>query len=158
MAESGRFRADLFYRLCAAVVTIPPLRERRNDIPLLANFFLDRLVKGTERAKPVLSANAVTALMEHDWPGNVRELENNIRFAILKANQGVILPEFFPFTLSAATKQPMILKRRKRKLEMDDVTGALQKVNGNRVKAAKLLKVSRSTLYRFMDEKEIAEN
>jgi transcriptional regulator with PAS, ATPase and Fis domain len=150
--KSGRFRADLFYRLCVAVITLPPLRERRSDIPLLVDSFLSREARKTQVQKPILWGDAMSSLMNHDWPGNVRELQNVIQFAMMKSRDGVIGPECFPSALGLTTSCPVKKKSRTRKLKKDMVADALHKVDGNRLKAARLLNVSRSTLYRFMDE------
>ena len=150
--KSGRFRPDLFYRLFVAVITLPPMRERRSDIPLLIDFFLTREAQKYKRPKPVLCADAMAALMEHDWPGNVRELENVIQFAIMKCQHNIILPECLHPALGPTAAQPVGKKCRKRKLKMENVKNTLHEVSGNKARAAKLLNVSRSTLYRFMDE------
>jgi two-component system, NtrC family, response regulator HupR/HoxA len=89
MVKEGGFREDLFYRLCVVRVRIPPLRERKEDIPLLAVHFLDRIAAEAGGEAPRLEAEALDALMLHSWPGNVRELENEIRRAAALAG-GVI--------------------------------------------------------------------
>jgi transcriptional regulator with GAF, ATPase, and Fis domain/pSer/pThr/pTyr-binding forkhead associated (FHA) protein len=81
MVKEGRFREDLFYRLCVVRIRIPPLRERREDVPLLAAHFLDRIAEEREGGAPRLEADALDSLTAHSWPGNVRELENEIRRA-----------------------------------------------------------------------------
>ena len=86
--EAGRFRADLFYRLCVVPITVPALRERKSDIPELANHFLKRVSHESDRVHPGITDEAIESLMEHRWPGNVRELENAVRYAAIKS-QGV---------------------------------------------------------------------
>ena len=96
--ETGGFREDLFYRLNVVRIHLPPLRHRREDIPLLADFFLKRFVnKRGKGARPVrLSPDAVTSLGNYDWPGNVRELENTLQRALALANSDVLLPKDIP--------------------------------------------------------------
>jgi Nif-specific regulatory protein len=91
--EAGRFREDLFYRLNVVPVYLPPLRERREDIPALARFFLQRHAEKNRRDAPELKPEALKALLAHDWPGNVRELENYMERAVVLANGGPVTPD-----------------------------------------------------------------
>src|ERR1700719_3728152 len=84
--EAGRFRDDLYYRLNVVPVYLPPLRDRREDIPALAKFFLDHYSEENRRDPPVLTQSVLDLLMKHDWPGNVRELENYIERAVVLSN------------------------------------------------------------------------
>jgi DNA-binding NtrC family response regulator len=93
---AGRFREDLYYRLNVVEIPIPPLRERREDIPLLAEFFLQRITRKNGMARIRLSAEAINALQSHNWPGNVRELENTIARACALASSNVLLPADIP--------------------------------------------------------------
>jgi DNA-binding NtrC family response regulator len=86
--EAGRFRDDLYYRLNVVPIRLPPLRERREDIPALARFFLGRYSEENRRESPDLTPEVLQALMEHDWPGNVRELENYIERLVVLADNG----------------------------------------------------------------------
>ena len=92
MVGEGRFREDLYYRLCVITIPIPPLRERREDIPLLAEHFV-RLY-ASENSKPIsgLEPEAMKALLDYDWPGNVRELENAIERAVVLCSGGIDRP------------------------------------------------------------------
>jgi DNA-binding NtrC family response regulator len=102
---AGRFREDLYYRLNVVEIRIPPLRERPEDIPLLAEFFLRRITRRNGMASIRLSAEAVAALQAHRWPGNVRELENTIARACALASSHILLPADIPLaTAPAATK------------------------------------------------------
>lgn len=101
---AGRFREDLYYRLNVVEIKIPPLRERREDIPLLAEYFLQRIVKKNGMARISLSQEAVTTLQNHNWHGNVRELENTIARACALTSSNVLLPADIP--LSAAPNSP----------------------------------------------------
>lgn len=93
---AGRFREDLYYRLNVVEIPIPPLRERREDIPLLAEFFLQRITRKNGMASIRLSAEAINALQAHHWPGNVRELENTIARACALASSNILLPADIP--------------------------------------------------------------
>ncbi|RPJ34638.1 MAG: sigma-54-dependent Fis family transcriptional regulator [Verrucomicrobiaceae bacterium] len=102
---AGRFREDLYYRLNVVEIRIPPLRERREDIPLLAEFFLQRITRKNGMARIHLSAEAVSTLQSHHWPGNVRELENTIARACALASSNILLPSDIPLA-SAPGKSP----------------------------------------------------
>ncbi|MEJ2169967.1 MAG: sigma 54-interacting transcriptional regulator [Desulfobacterales bacterium] len=150
--NAGRFRGDLYYRLCVMPVFVPPLRERKNDIPLLAHYFIKSIAGKTSDREASLSTEALVMLMAYDWPGNVRELQNAIQFAYVKSKGDVILPVHLP----AAVRQPASKiprrRRRRRKLDQNLVLDALSRTKGNKLQAAKLLSVNRATLYRFLAE------
>jgi DNA-binding NtrC family response regulator len=93
---AGRFREDLYYRLNVVEIRIPPLRERLEDVPLLAEFFLQRITRKNGMARIRLSAEAINALQSHSWPGNVRELENTIARACALATSSILLPADIP--------------------------------------------------------------
>lgn len=94
LVENGEFREDLYYRLNVVPVVLPPLRERPDDIPLLAQFFLKRYAEANKRNVPELSADVQAALLAHDWPGNVRELENAIERLVVLSGEGQLRVEF----------------------------------------------------------------
>lgn len=106
--SAGRFREDLYYRLNVVEVPIPPLRERTEDIPLLAEFFLQRITRKNGMARIRLSAEAINTLQTHTWPGNVRELENTIARACALASSNVLLPADIPLA-SAPGKSPAVI-------------------------------------------------
>jgi len=149
---AGRFRRDLFYRLCVVPLVAPPLRDRASDIPLLAEFFLTRSLEMTGRKNISLSAAAVAVLVGHEWPGNVRELQNAIDFAVIKCQGGMIGPEHFPPMIYRAQAKPAaaVALDRQRMVSRDALAAALDQAAGNKAKAAKLLGVSRATLYRYL--------
>ncbi|UCC22450.1 MAG: sigma 54-interacting transcriptional regulator [Planctomycetota bacterium] len=156
---AGRFRQDLFYRLCVVPVYLPAVRERLHDIPLLAEHLLGKAAAEAGRDQIVLSAETLDAMMDYTWPGNVRELENALRYAMVKCRDKVLLPEHLPFQVvrghTAARVAPRKTKRqRRRKLDASSVRQALEQAGGNKVEAARLLGVSRATLYRFLDKSE----
>jgi sigma-54 dependent transcriptional regulator, acetoin dehydrogenase operon transcriptional activator AcoR len=149
--KKGNFRDDLFYRINVVPIYMPPLRERRNDIPLLVDHFLHRIVKNGAQDNPDISDEAVSLLMDYHWPGNVRELENAIQFAIVKCRGRKILPKDLPVELQRPDV-PGTSRGPSRKLDLEVVTSALVKSGGNKAKAARLLGVGRATLYRFLDD------
>lgn len=151
---AGRFRDDLYYRLCVVPITMPPLREMASDIPLLVDYFLERAANESGHESASLSSEALAMLMDYKWPGNVRELQNALQFALVKCHGQVIEPEHLPLTIQHPDKTIPSRRRRKRKLEPKAVADALRQTQGNRLKAAKLLGVSRATLYRFLVEEK----
>jgi len=153
---AGRFREDLFYRLCVVPVYLPPLRERRNDIPLLAKNLLKRALKDMDRENVVLSPETVGVMMDYDWPGNVRELENALQYAVIKCRDNLLLPEYLPSQIleTYVPRPGHQRKQRKRKLDAETVWRTLDETGGNKVETALRLGVSRATLYRFLKESE----
>lgn len=145
----GNFREDLFYRLNVMVITIPPLRSRVGDIPLLAEFIVRRYEEKLGKANIRISDEAMAALLQHSWPGNVRELENAIIRAINLCSD-VILPGHLPPNIPppAAKKPGPMYYLPLKEVEKNNLLAALQASNGNRVKAAKALGIARSTLYK----------
>jgi PAS domain S-box-containing protein len=151
--EEGRFREDLYYRLCVVPINIPPLRERRMDIPLIAEHCLQRALAERGRSDIQLSPRTLDLMMEYDWPGNIRELQNWTQFALVKCKGDTIEPEHLPLQRAPRAPQPVVpLLGKRRKLTQGDVREALAKTRGNKLAAAHLLGVSRATLYRFLDE------
>jgi len=153
---AGRFREDLFYRLCVVPVYLPPLRDRRNDIPLLAERLLKKVLTEVGRKDVVLSPETVCVMMDYDWPGNVRELENALRYALVKCRDNLLLPEYLPLKIleTYVPSQAYPRKQRKRKLDAETVWRTLEETGGNKAEAALRLGVSRATLYRFLKESE----
>ncbi len=147
--DAGRFREDLYYRLCVVPIMLPPLRERRGDIPLLAEHVLARALAESKHEAVALSPGAIRVLVNYRWPGNVRELQNAIQYALIKCKRGPIGPEHLPPNVAEAD-EPVQEEQRRRKLSAAAVEDALRKSHGNKVKAAALLDVSRATLYRFL--------
>jgi len=153
---AGRFREDLFYRLCVVPVYLPPLRERRNDIPLLAKNLFKRALIEMDREDVILSPETVGVLMDYDWPGNVRELENALQYALIKCRDKLLLPDYLPLKIlqTYVPIHPHPKKHRKRKLDAATVWRTLDETGGNKVETAQKLGVSRATLYRFLKESE----
>ena len=143
------FRKDLFYRLNVIPIHLPPLRERRNDIPLLVDHFLKEAGEIHKNMPPKISREAVSLMMGYHWPGNVRELQNAIQFAIVNCSGDTIFPKDLPMEL----KDLSLLgpsRGASRKLNVENVKIALIKTGGNKAKAARILGVGRATLYRFL--------
>ena len=168
--QQKRFREDLYYRLNVLPVTVPPLRERRSDIPLLVNHFLERLNCGKQTPMTDCSPDAMTRLMEHHWHGNIRELENMIERLAVLSRSGIIevsdLPERLQCTSVTAEQtashfiglsdQGVNLSRELEQFENRLIVGALRQANGITSKAAQLLHVNRTTLVEKMKRKGFA--
>lgn len=149
---AGKFREDLFYRLCVVPIELPPLRERVNDIPLLAEHILEKVAMLSGRARSSITPEALAAIMEHSWPGNIRELQNVLEYALIKSKGGPIETNHLPAELRSHLLRSTVLQGRQRKATPVDLARALQAAGGNRARAAKLLGISRATLYRLLDE------
>ena len=147
--KRGNFREDLYYRINVVPIYLPPLRDRKNDIPLLIDHFFSRIVTDGRQDYPEISDDAVSPLMDYHWPGNVRELENAIQFAIVKCRGRMILPKDLPMELRDS-KGPVYKRGSSKKLDVNTVKEAFVKTGGNKAKAARLLGVGRATLYRFL--------
>jgi sigma-54 dependent transcriptional regulator, acetoin dehydrogenase operon transcriptional activator AcoR len=147
----NRFREDLFYRLNVIPVHIPPLRERKTDIPLLLNHFLNQSYKKADRPPKRYTDAALAQMMDYPWPGNVRELQNAVQFSIVRSSGSLIDVNDLPLELRNLTCYPA--KRGPvRKLNAERVAVALQETAGNKAWAAKQLGVGRATLYRFLND------
>ncbi len=147
----NRFREDLFYRLNVIPIHLPPLRERRIDIPNLVDHFLKEAAERYGRERLEVSNPALALMLDYRWPGNVRELQNAVQFAFVRCGGKRITPESLPLELRAANA---VCARRgpTKKLEIETVRTALERTGGNKAKAAKLMGVGRATLYRFLNE------
>ncbi|MBD3322674.1 MAG: PAS domain-containing protein [Chitinivibrionales bacterium] len=154
MVENGLFRRDLFYRLNVISITLPPLRERREDIPLLLDCFVDRLNKLQKKRVRGVDEEAMACLMAYDYPGNIRELENLIERAFVLCHRGYIEPRHLPQNLCEHTMQPATYTGEKslKSIEAAFITNALKSNNWDRQKTAKQLGIHRSSLYRKMHQ------
>jgi DNA-binding NtrC family response regulator len=144
LVKAGSFRPDLYYRLHVFCIDLPPLRDRREDIPLLVNHFLNKFCMATSRSMPAISAEALEILMAHDWPGNVRELENAVERALVVGRGSEIRPADFAFQFQA--DEPKGGKT------LDDVERVhieriLRETQHNLSRAARILDIDRTTLY-----------
>ena len=164
MVADGDFREDLYYRLAVVPIFLPPLRERRADIPLVAERVLEDVRQETGKDIERIADQAMTCFLSYRWPGNVRELINALQFAAVRCTGRVIEishlpPEVVcgeegaePLPAQAAGRKP----GRKAKLNEVAVRNALLAAGGNKVKAAKILGVGRATLYRFLNEHPVS--
>ena len=153
---AGRFRADLYYRLCVFPLTVPPLRDRPGDIVTLSRRFLEETDDRPGVPTARLSSATVDTLQRHTWPGNVRELNNAMRFASIKARGGTIEPEHLPPAVQRGAEAILADNgARRRKLDADSVANALRITGGNKAQAARELGVGRATLYRYLSEQGV---
>jgi DNA-binding NtrC family response regulator len=165
LIKQGKFRTDLFYRLNIIGIDVPPLRERKEDIPLLVADFIKRHTKQVSKKIEGLSDEAIALLMNYDWPGNVRELENVIERGIILCKGPVIAPVDFPAILTELKPekaQPhddkLKLKDALKSPEKDLIIKALDTVAWNRNEAARVLGINRTTLYKKMNKYGLIKN
>lgn len=157
LIREGRFREDLYYRLKVIDIELPPLRERREDIPLLVNHFIDRFRKDLRKPISGITEEALKILMNYPWPGNVRELENVIQRAVTLCQQEWIHPDDLPPAMLRKKEEDLIEKGLREKytidqLEKEYIRRVMIEVGGNKSKAAEILGLDRKTLYRKLEE------
>ncbi len=159
LTRAGKFREDLYYRLAVVPLTVPPLRERAGDIPLLVDHVIEEVLEESGRTCTGVSPEAMRMLTSHPWPGNVRQLANAVQYALIKCHGGRIEPEHLPPEIASepAGKRPSRAGR-PAKLDPAAVERALAAAGGNRAKAARALGVARSTLYRYLEQLQLSDN
>jgi DNA-binding NtrC family response regulator len=157
---AGTFREDLYFRLGAFVISVPPLRERRGDIPLLVHDFVRRAARRVNKEVQSVSAEAMTALMNYSWPGNVRELEHAIERAVIVARGDTIRPRELPPEITQKARPHESSNNSLDLQEQERVTieRALERFRGNRKDAAAALKISSATLWRKMKQYGLFES
>ena len=157
LVQDGRFREDLYYRLNVVKITLPPLRERVEDVPLLVHHFLERSARLNQRRVRGISAQALDHLMRYTWPGNVRELENVIERAVVMTDSDVISIDDFPEHLRRGVQRTdgvMIpIGTPMREVEHKIIEETLRFTHGDKTAAANLLGIARRTLYRRLSNK-----
>ncbi|MFN8645857.1 MAG: sigma-54 dependent transcriptional regulator [Gemmatimonadales bacterium] len=158
-ARRGRFRSDLFYRLNVITIHLPPLRDRREDILLLVESFLQRLASDNNAEPKALSAEALDAVMVYDWPGNVRELENALEHAWVLTRGDTIDNAALPERITRRKKEPLVAERSYPNPTLEVIERAyimyvLQAEGGNKTRAAEVLGIDPSTLYRKLSRYE----
>ena len=156
--QQGRFREDLYYRLNVIEIRLPPLRERREDIPMLAEHFVQRISSELGRDVTGITAEALKMLIAYDWPGNVRELENVIERAIVTCHNGKLDEQEFSW-LQGGGVQPQgweIPDISLGELERRAIVAALERKHGNVKEASSALGIDRSTLYDKLKRYEIS--
>jgi DNA-binding NtrC family response regulator len=150
MVREGRFRSDLYYRLNVIRLRLPPLRERREDIPLLVRHFIDRLAIELRRDVHDVTDGALMMLLEHDWPGNVRELENAVERAMVTCGASVLRAQDFDFLAAdtrARTDERVPADLPLREVEKRVIEATMRRLGGNITDVAQALGIDRSSLY-----------
>ncbi len=163
LVEKGKFRKDLFYRINAITVELPPLRERKEDIPILLDHFFQRICEETSSAPKQIATEVIDVLTEHDWPGNVRELENECYRMIALCSGERVTPDLVSSHIEAARPADKFvapkferidentLRKAVANVEREIIAKVLEKTQGNRTKAAKMLGLSTAGLIKKMD-------
>lgn len=159
--SEGSFRADLYYRLSVINLNMVPLRQRREDIPVLADYFLKHFAASNNKPMKGISTEAMTAMMEYAWPGNVRELRNAVERGVIVSKNGYIEAEDMPEVITGRIKpqpEPEQPRERVRDLEsfferqrLDMAKKLMVEFKGNKSKVAQKMGISRSTLYRLLN-------
>jgi transcriptional regulator with PAS, ATPase and Fis domain len=155
LVRKGSFRRDLFYRVNVLPVELPPLRRRREDIPLLVDHFVARFNRLQGKSITGVSAEVLQLLMAHDWPGNVRELENVIEHAVVLCPEGLAEPGHLPESLAplaSRSRTESAVVSTVRAVEAHAIRDALRRHHNSRLAAARDLGIHRATLYRKMRE------
>ena len=159
----GKFRKDLYYRLNVIPIPIPPLRERKEDIPHIVSNLIEILNKDLGTGVPRASSEVLTIFENYDWPGNVRELANILERTIYAVEGGTIEVHHLPFFLQrmrpgSIKTQPSHLKRLREDMEKEALIHAIRISNDNKNKAARLLGIHRTALYKKMKKLNISQN
>jgi len=157
LIQGNQFREDLYYRLKVIDIEMPPLRERREDIPILVQHFINKFSKEQKKGISGVSEDALKILLNYSWPGNIRELENIIQRAITLSQHEVILPEDLPATIIQKIDEKLFEKALEEKFTLDQlekeyIKRVLIETGGNKSKAAERLGLDRKTLYRKLEE------
>lgn len=159
--EGRSFREDLFYRLNVVSISLPPLRDRKEDIPELVGYFLSKFCKREAKPQKDLDPEALKTLIQYDWPGNIRQLENVIERMVVLHEEKVLRPEHIPERVRRGEAEELTmgppslkgaLEETTAKMEKEMIVNALTQTKGNRTKAAQLLGISRRTLQKKLKE------
>jgi two-component system response regulator HydG len=162
--KEGNFREDLFYRLNVVTLRLPPLRERQDDIPLLAHHFLEKYAKKNHKQVIGFSPTAMDMLLKYPWPGNVRELENVIERAVILLPDEHVTEKELPITVTEnyAKKNDWVsplssvaANRRLEEIEKEAILATLEDSDGNKSETARRLGIDRKTLYKKLKTYEI---
>ena len=154
-AESGNFRLDLFYRLAVFTINLPPLRERKEDIEILARSFIKEFSLKFNRRISTVDDAFLKALIDHPWNGNVRELRNVIERVVIIANNYTLSADLLHFDFYNDIVEDTIQTLDLTDIESRYIRKALHQTNGNKTEAAKLLGIGLSTLYRKIEEYQL---
>ena len=167
MLREGAFREDLFYRLNVISIPLPPLRDRKGDIPLIAHHYLHKYVASSGKKITGISPGAIALLEAHSWPGNVRELQNVIERAVVLAEKEILLPEDLPEHIRAReagalrpeSRADLPMKRAKdewnRSFEKEYLLSLLKQHQGNISQAARAARVDRKTIHRLLKKHDL---
>ena len=159
--RDGTFRKDLYYRLAVLKVTMPALRERREDIPMLARHFVQKHAKHCKVKPRPISREALSCMANYDWPGNVRELENAIERALVLGSSDMILPEDLPESLLERTPAPEMTEAKYhaalKELKKQLIRDAVEQTQGSYAEAARLLGVHPNYLHRLIRNLELKD-
>jgi len=167
--DKGKFREELFYRLNVILITLPPLRERKDDIPLLANHYVKHFSKSTKNEVKGISKKAMELMEKYHWPGNVRELQNVVERAISLMDSEIIMPgdlpeqirlisKSHPFVSEAGTSYKEAKRDWMDSFEKKYLSALLKRHNGNISKAALEAQVNRKTIHRLLERHNLSEN
>jgi DNA-binding NtrC family response regulator len=144
--KDGTFREDLFYRLNVVLLQMPVLRERKGDIPLLVNHFLDKYNSRLRKHIRGISPEALDLLVDHDWPGNVRELENTVERLVVLSNGPYLEPADLVFAGTVLSPSSQSSSQLLKDLERDHILETLQRFDGHKMETARALGIDRKTL------------
>jgi two-component system, NtrC family, response regulator AtoC len=154
MTRQGEFREDLYDRLNMDIIRVPSLRERMDDVPLLADYFRDRYANEAQRQVTAISQQVVDLFQQHLWPGNIRELQNTIRRGVYKSRTDTIRVDDLPFDFAKKIAEPAVMLGNYHDLmhahSRRIIVGALTHCDGDKARALKILGLSRSQLYRLL--------
>ncbi len=161
LIQNGTFRSDLYYRLSVINIVLPPLRERKEDILPLAEYFLRKYSAEAGKSVTRLSPQAMELMLRYSWPGNIRELENAIERAVTMTSNSLILPEDIPPSLqeemvteSSAVDKPMTIEE----MQRNYIRQVLNNMKGNKKNAAKKLGIDRKNIYRMLQKRNSSQS
>lgn len=156
LVAEKKFREDLYYRLNVIQINVPPLRERKEDIALLTDFFIEEFCSENGKEKYTLTPKALTHLQNYSWPGNVRQLKNVIEGIVVMSPSKIITPKNIPEEIRLGTSEDKYIRLRPgatlREAEKDLIKATLEECGGNKAQAARILGLGRKTLYRKIEE------
>ena len=154
----GKFREDLYHRLKVVEITMPPLRERREDIPLLVDHFIEKLNKKLNKNVKSVSADVQKIFMDYKWPGNIRELQHTLEYAFVLCNNPIVTIENLSPDFRISSKTSIMSLENKKDDEKQAIIQALEKTGWNKAKAARLLGIGRRTIYLKIEKYNIDKN
>jgi DNA-binding NtrC family response regulator len=155
--KQGKFREDLYHRLKVVELAIPPLRERREDIPLLVNHFIEKFNKKFNKTIKSISMDVQKIFMDYKWPGNVRELQHTMEHACVLCNKAVITKDYLQADFQDSSTADTQSIKKKKHCDKQAIVQALKETGWNKAKAARLLGIGRRTIYLKIKEYDITE-